>query len=124
MNPKVSTKVLLINPPRTPIGGRIPKVQIPPFDLLRIGSSLSDAGFEANLLDAESNAMSLFDIVRACRKQAPQYVMLETARAAPLHATLLVLCSMLKFAMPNLVIIYVDASRTHRFVELSKCLNC
>jgi hypothetical protein len=82
-------KILLINPPHTAIGSRIPKEQLPPLGLLSIGGALIDAGFDVSLLDAEFGSMSLFDIVRACRKQAPQYVMLENTSSASEHATII-----------------------------------
>jgi anaerobic magnesium-protoporphyrin IX monomethyl ester cyclase len=118
-----TTKILLINPPHTAIGSRIPKEQLPPLGLLSIGGPLIDAGFDVNLLDAEFGPMSLFDIVRACRKQAPQYVMLENTSAESVHATVMMLCTMLKFSIPNLVIIYGGMSSTHHYAELPKFSN-
>lgn len=110
-------KILLINPPHTAIGSRIPTEQLPPLGLLSIGGPLIDAGFDVSLLDAEFGPMSLFDIVRECRKQAPQYVMLERTSSSSVHATVMVLCGMLKFVMPNLVIIYGGVSATYHFGE-------
>jgi anaerobic magnesium-protoporphyrin IX monomethyl ester cyclase len=119
----MTTKILLINPPHTAIGSRIPKEQLPPLGLLSIGGPLIDAGFDVSLLDAEFGPMSLFDIVRACRKQAPQYVMLESTSSASAHATVMMLCAMLKFFMPNLVISYGGISSTHHHIELPRALN-
>ena len=49
-----SKRVLLINPPHTAIGSRIPREQLPPLGLLSVGGPLIDAGFDVRLLDAES----------------------------------------------------------------------
>lgn len=37
-------RILLINPPHTAIGSRIPDEQLPPLSLLSIGGPLVDAG--------------------------------------------------------------------------------
>lgn len=113
-----TTKILLINPPHTAIGSRIPKEQLPPLGLLSIGGPLIDAGFDVSLLDAEFGPMSLFDIVRACRKQAPQYVMLGHSGSSSVHATVVVLCAMLKSTMPNLVIIYGGVFPTYHYEQV------
>nr|WP_315485868.1 hypothetical protein [uncultured Undibacterium sp.] len=114
MKSVVATKVLLINPPFTPIGSRIPKLLLPSLGLLNMGKSLVDAGFDVILLDAEYSRMSLFDIVRACRKWAPQYVILGKPGLTSEHPTVVLLCAMLKFFMPNLVIKYAGVYPPYR----------
>jgi anaerobic magnesium-protoporphyrin IX monomethyl ester cyclase len=101
----MTTKILLINPPHTAIGRRFPKEYLPPLGLLSMSRSFVDAGFDVTLLDAEYGRMSLFDIVRACRKQVPQYVVLGNPGTTSTHATVVMLCAMLKFFMPNLLIV-------------------
>jgi hypothetical protein len=63
-------KVLLINPPHSSIGSRIPREHLPPLGLLSLGGPLLDAGHQVNLLDAEFGPMSLDQIIsktRECR---------------------------------------------------------
>ena len=114
----MKSKILLINPPHTAIGSRIPKEQLPPLGLLSIGGPLIDAGFDVQLLDAEFGPMSLFDIVRECRKARPQFVMLGHSGSTSAHATVVVLCSLIKTAMPHLSIIYGGVFPTYHFEDI------
>lgn len=50
-------KIVLINPPHTAIGSRVPDDHLPPLDLLAIGGPLIDAGHEVRLVDAEFGPM-------------------------------------------------------------------
>jgi len=118
MSLPAKAKILLINPPHTAIGSRIPKEQLPPLGLLSIGGPLIDAGFDVSLLDAEFGPMSLFDIVRDCRKHAPQYVMIGHSGSSSVHATVVILCAMLKSAMPHLQIIYGGVYPTYHYDEV------
>ena len=48
-----SQRILLLNPPHTAIGSRVPDDHLPPLGLLSIGGPLLDAGFAVELLDAD-----------------------------------------------------------------------
>ena len=115
---KLSKKILLINPPHTAIGSRIPKEQLPPLGLLSVGGPLIDAGFEVTLLDAEFGPMNLFDIVYETRRHAPQYIMLGHSGSSSAHPTVLILCAMLKTALPHLTIIYGGVFPTYHYEEV------
>lgn len=52
-------KIVLINPPHTAIGSRVPDDHLPPLGLLAIGGPLIDAGHEVQLVDAEFGPMPL-----------------------------------------------------------------
>lgn len=114
----MKTKILLINPPHTAIGSRIPKEQLPPLGLLSIGGPLIDAGFDVQLLDAEFGPMSLFEIVRECHKARPQFVMLGHSGSTSVHTTVVLLCAMLKAAMPRMLIIYGGVFPTYHFEDI------
>lgn len=45
-----NAKILLLNPPHTAIGSRVPDDHLPPLGLLAIGGPLLDAGFAVELL--------------------------------------------------------------------------
>lgn len=45
--------IVLLNPPHTAIGSRIPREHLPPLGLLSVGGPLIDAGFDVHLVDAE-----------------------------------------------------------------------
>src|SRR5215470_12759745 len=74
-------RILLINPPHTSIGSRIPREQLPPLGLLSIGGPLIDAGFNVRLIDAEFGPLPLHEIEHGAsdRRRA---LSLAEARAA------------------------------------------
>jgi anaerobic magnesium-protoporphyrin IX monomethyl ester cyclase len=100
----MQSKILLIHPPHTAIGQRIPQIKLPPFGLLRIERELIDAGFDVSMLDAESRLLSLFDIVRETRKRSPQIVFIGYSGSSSVQATVVILCAMLKSTLPYLTI--------------------
>lgn len=114
----MSAKILLINPPHTAIGSRIPNEQLPPLGLLSIGGPLIDAGYLVELLDAEFGPMSLFDIVRETRRRAPNYVLIGHSGSSSVHATIVILCGMLKLAMPQLCIVYGGIFPTYHYEDI------
>ena len=69
-------KVVLINPPHTAIGSRIPQEHLPPLGLLSIAGALLDAGFTVILVDADLESFSLEQIVHTTRLHQPDVVML------------------------------------------------
>ena len=56
--------IVLINPPHTAIGSRVPDDHLPPLGLLALGGPLIDAGHEVRLVDAEFGPMPLDTLVR------------------------------------------------------------
>ena len=124
----MQSNILLIHPPQTAIGQRIPQVKSPPFGLLSLERELMDAGFAATMLDAESRLLSLFDILRETRKRSPQIVFIGRSGSSSAHATVVVLCAMLKSALPYLTIVCGDVLPTYHdddyCEELSKLVVC
>lgn len=57
--PAATQRILLLNPPHSAIGSRIPREQLPPLGLLSVGGPLIDAGFAVRLLDAEFGPMPM-----------------------------------------------------------------
>ncbi|MEM9152122.1 MAG: magnesium-protoporphyrin IX monomethyl ester cyclase, partial [Cyanobacteria bacterium P01_F01_bin.3] len=58
-------RILMVNPPHTAIGSRIPKEHLPPLGLLCIGGPLIDADHDVTLLDTEFGPLSADEIVRS-----------------------------------------------------------
>lgn len=111
----MQSSILLIHPPQTAIGQRIPQVKLPPFGLLSLERELIDAGFAATMLDAESRLLSLFDILRETRKRSPQIVFIGHSGSSSAHATVVVLCAMLKSALPHLTIVCSGVLSTYHY---------
>ncbi|QIL81098.1 magnesium-protoporphyrin IX monomethyl ester anaerobic oxidative cyclase [Diaphorobacter sp. HDW4A] len=111
-------KIVLINPPHTAIGSRMPKEHLPPLGLLSIGGPLIDAGFEVALIDAEFGPMPLASIVDQVMGHAADVVMLGHSGSSSAHATVVELCVLLKQRQPALTIIYGGVHPTYLWDEI------
>lgn len=110
--------IVLVNPPHTAIGSRIPREHLPPLGLLSIGGPLLDAGFRVSLIDAELAPMSLPEIVSALRAAAPAVVMLGHSGSSSAHETVVELCGLLKQSLPDVVIVYGGVHPTYHWDEI------
>ncbi|MEO4047050.1 cobalamin-dependent protein [Pseudomonas sp. CAU 1711] len=106
-------RILLINPPHTAIGSRIPGEHLPPLGLLSIGGPLLDAGFRVQLLDADLDNLALDEIVRRAAELAPDVVMLGHSGSSSVHLTVVELCALLKRRLPALRVIYGGVHPTY-----------
>lgn len=113
-------KILLLNPPHTAIGSRIPDDHLPPLGLLAIGGPLIDAGFAVELLDADYDPLSPEEIVRRVRAVAPRIVMVGHAGSSTAHATILDLAVRIKAALPTTTIVYGGVHPTYHWRETLK----
>lgn len=111
-------RILLINPPHTAIGSRIPREQLPPLGLLSVGGPLLDAGFEVSLLDAELGPMSIDAIVAEAQARAPDLVLTGHSGSSSAHATTMRIAARLKAAMPDLVIVYGGVHPTYHWEDV------
>lgn len=99
-------RILLVNPPHTAIGSRIPSEHLPPLGLLSIGGPLIDAGHRVELLDAEFGPMSVADIVRHAVHFKPQAVFMGHSGSTSAHPTVAEIAAALKQTMPDVVTVY------------------
>lgn len=113
-----SRKLLLINPPHTAIGSRIPREQLPPLGLLSIGGPLIDAGYDVELLDCEFGPMSMAQIVQVTQDRLPDLILIGHSGSSSIHATILELCLMLKRILPLCVIVYGGVHPTYHWQEI------
>lgn len=111
-------RILLINPPHTAIGSRIPREQLPPLGLLSIGGPLIDAGFDVSLLDAEFGPMPIDAIVAEAAARRPEMVMMGHSGSSSAHATTMRIAARLKEAMPGLVIVYGGVHPTYHWEDV------
>ena len=112
-------RILLINPPHTAIGSRMPHEQLPPLGLLSVGGPLLDAGFDVALLDAEFGPLTPTAIVQRV-KQMPgvDVVMLGHSGSSSVHATVVEICQLLKRALPHVLIVYGGVHPTYLWDEI------
>ncbi|RDZ29509.1 magnesium-protoporphyrin IX monomethyl ester anaerobic oxidative cyclase [Lysobacter silvisoli] len=113
-----SLRILLLNPPHTAIGSRVPREQLPPLGLLSIGGPLLDAGFAVELLDAEFGPLSVDEVVRRVLAQAPDVLMLGHSGSTSAHPTVAEICARLKRARPALTIVYGGVFPTYHWRDV------
>lgn len=119
--------VLLINPPHTAIGSRIPDDHLPPLGLLSVGGPLLDAGYRVELLDAEFGPMSLSQIIKQAKTARPRIIMLGHSGSSTAHPNVIQLCAMLKLVMPQVIIIYGGVYPTYHWEAIlneNACIDC
>jgi anaerobic magnesium-protoporphyrin IX monomethyl ester cyclase len=114
--------ILLINPPHTAIGSRVPDDHLPPLGLLAIGGPLRDAGFPVELLDADYAPLTIAAIVEAVRARAPRIVMLGHSGSSSAHPTIVALVAAIKAVLPQTWIVYGGVYPTYHWKEiLAQC---
>lgn len=111
-------RILLINPPHTAIGSRIPDDHLPPLGLLSIGGPLIDAGHSVSLLDAEFGPMSVAQILDAVRAQAPDAVLLGHSGSTSAHPTVVAITRAVREALPATVIVYGGVFPTYHWRDV------
>lgn len=113
-----SPQILLINPPHTAIGSRVPQEQLPPLGLLSVGGPLMDAGFSVELLDAEFGPLPLAEIVQFALKAAPHIVLIGHSGSSSAHTTVVELTALIKEALPGVTIIYGGVHPTYHWQDV------
>lgn len=111
-------KILLLNPPHTAIGSRVPDDRLPPLGLLAIGGPLIDAGFAVELLDAEFGPLTPEEIVRRVVAAAPRIVMVGHAGSSTAHPTIADLARRIRAALPAVTIVYGGVYPTYHWRDI------
>lgn len=111
-------RILLVNPPHTAIGSRIPNEHLPPLGLLAIGGPLLDAGHEVFLIDADIGPMPTGALVRRAASFHPDAILVGHAGSTSAHPTVCALTRRLQHALPRATIIYGGVFPTYHFREV------
>ncbi|MDQ3814984.1 MAG: magnesium-protoporphyrin IX monomethyl ester anaerobic oxidative cyclase [Armatimonadota bacterium] len=111
-------RILLINPPHTAIGSRIPVEHLPPLGLLAVGGPLIDAGHEVRLLDAEFGPLSIADIVQHAQAYAPDAVLLGHSGSTSAHPTVAAITRTLRRVLPQAWIVYGGVFPTYHWRDV------
>ncbi|RWX70630.1 magnesium-protoporphyrin IX monomethyl ester cyclase [Mesorhizobium sp. M4B.F.Ca.ET.089.01.1.1] len=93
-------KIVLINPPHTAIGSRVPDDHLPPLGLLALGGPLLDAGHQVRLVDAEFGPMSLPALVEDALGDGPDCILIGHSGSTSAHPTALQIARMVKGRAP------------------------
>lgn len=113
-----SLRILLLNPPHTAIGSRIPREHLPPLGLLSVGGPLLDAGFAVELLDAEFGPMPIDGIVEEVVRRAPDLLMVGHSGSTSAHPTVADIATRVKARLPALRIVYGGVFPTYHWHDV------
>lgn len=111
-------KILLLNPPHTAIGGRVPDEHLPPLGQPAIGGLLIDAGFTVELLDADIDPLSPCEIVRRVAGAAPDILLVGHAGSSAAHPTVVDPATRIKAHLPGIFIVYGGVFPTYYWRDI------
>lgn len=111
-------RILLLNPPHTAIGSRIPREHLPPLGLLSVGGPLLDAGFDVELLDAEFGPMTIPAIIDGIVHRAPDLLLVGHSGSTSAHPTISSIAARIKARMPALRIVYGGVFPTYHWHDV------
>lgn len=111
-------RILILNPPHTSIGSRIPSEHLPPLGLLAIGGPLLDAGHQVKLLDADFGPMTTLAIVTQVRTYSPQAVLIGHSGSTSGHPAVVEVTRAIREACPHTWIIYGGVFPTYHWREI------
>jgi anaerobic magnesium-protoporphyrin IX monomethyl ester cyclase len=111
-------RILLINPPHTAIGSRIPDDHLPPLGLLSIGGPLLDAGHDVTLLDAEFGPMPVAAILARVVAIRPDVVLLGHSGSTSVHPTIAAIAAGVRGRLPETRIVVGGVYPTYHWREI------
>ena len=115
-------RILIVNPPHTAIGSRVPDDHLPPLGLLCIGGPLIDDGHDVTLLDCEFGPMRLSEIARRIAAHAPDLLLLGHSGSTSAHPTACRIARDAKAALPGLRVVYGGVFPTYHWRDvLGEC---
>ncbi len=111
-------RILLVNPPHTAIGSRIPDESLPPLGLLAIGGPLIDDGHEVQLLDADVGPLEIDVIVKRVQDECPDAILIGHSGSTSAHPTVCELSRRFRLVLPQVVIIYGGVFPSYHYREI------
>ncbi|MDX8432237.1 magnesium-protoporphyrin IX monomethyl ester anaerobic oxidative cyclase [Mesorhizobium abyssinicae] len=111
-------KIVLINPPHTAIGSRVPDDHLPPLGLLALGGPLLDAGHQVRLVDAEFGPMPLPTLVEEALADSPDCILIGHSGSTSAHPTALQIAHMVKDRAPATLVIYGGVFPTYHWRDI------
>lgn len=111
-------RILLLNPPHTAIGSRVPDDHLPPLGLLAIGGPLLDDGHDVTLLDADRDALSPEAILAAVVAHRPDALLVGHSGSTSAHPTVAALTRDVRARLPRTRIVYGGVFPTYHWREV------
>jgi len=115
--------IVLINPPHTAIGSRVPDDHLPPLGLLAIGGPLIDAGHQVRLVDAEFGPMPLPTLVDEALGDDPDFILIGHSGSTSAHPTALRIAETIKARSPGVIVIYGGVFPTYHWRDILAATN-
>ncbi|CDX34234.1 Magnesium-protoporphyrin IX monomethyl ester (oxidative) cyclase [Mesorhizobium plurifarium] len=110
--------IVLINPPHTAIGSRVPDDHLPPLGLLSIGGPLIDSGHRVRLVDAEFGPMPLGTLVDEALGNDPDFVLIGHSGSTSAHPTAFKIAEMIKARARHVIVIYGGVFPTYHWRDI------
>lgn len=111
-------RILLINPPHTAIGSRVPREHLPPLGLLAIGGPLIDDGHDVKLLDAEFGPMPVDEIINRALAWQPDAVLMGHSGSTSAHPTVVEIATGIKATNLDIRIVYGGVFPTYHWRDV------
>jgi anaerobic magnesium-protoporphyrin IX monomethyl ester cyclase len=111
-------RIVLLNPPHSSIGSRIPDEQLPPLGLLSLGGPLIDDGHNVVLVDADLENLADDEIVRRVRAKRPEMLMIGHSGSTSAHPVVSRLVRALKRELPEVPVVYGGPFPTYHWREV------
>lgn len=111
-------KIVLLNPPHTAIGSRIPDDHLPPLGLLSIGGPLIDDGHDVRLIDCEFGPLGFAEILSRVLGDCPDLVLIGHSGSTSAHPTAKRIAGEIKMAAPSVRVIYGGVFPTYHWSDV------
>ncbi|MFK0275699.1 magnesium-protoporphyrin IX monomethyl ester anaerobic oxidative cyclase [Ensifer sp. NPDC090286] len=111
-------KIVLLNPPHTAIGSRIPDDHLPPLGLLAVGGPLLDDGHAVRLIDCEFGPLGFEEIVARVLDDCPDLLLIGHSGSTSAHPTARRIASDVRMAAPSVRVIYGGVFPTYHWREV------
>ncbi|WDZ77005.1 magnesium-protoporphyrin IX monomethyl ester anaerobic oxidative cyclase [Ensifer adhaerens] len=111
-------KIVLLNPPHTAIGSRIPDDHLPPLGLLAVGGPLIDDGHDVRLVDCEFVPLGLADSVARALDDRPDLILIGHSGSTSAHPTAIRIAADIKAAAPSIKVVYGGVFPTYHWRDV------
>ncbi|MEZ5870563.1 MAG: magnesium-protoporphyrin IX monomethyl ester anaerobic oxidative cyclase [Nitratireductor sp.] len=111
-------RILLIHPPHTAIGSRIPKENLPPLGLLSIAGPLIDAGHKLELVNADRGPLPLDAIFRKIDCFKPDIIMIGHSGSTSAHPVSVEIANRAREIMADVCIVYGGVYPTYHWQDI------
>lgn len=114
--------ILLLNPPHTAIGSRVPREHLPPFGLLCVGGPLLDLGYGVELLNADMLGLDVPSIVQRVGQTPYDAILVGHSGSSSAHPTIVEIVRGIRVNLPETKIIYGGVYPTYHWQDvLAEC---